>query len=267
MASDVGTADREAGTRPSASAGTRAVDRAFDVLSCFTTGPMDRGVSEIAEAAGLSTSTAHRLARSLVDRGYLMQPSPSGRYRLGPSAVILGRIAQRAFGIDEAMPMLQELAKETGESVNLGIREAGHAVVLVHVPSRQSLRFEQPPGTVVRLHASSIGKCLLAWTQPETNLAELALDRLTPATITTVARLRTELAAVREQGYSVDREEAVLGVRCVGAPIAGGGATPLAALAVQGPSVRFPDERIPELAVAARGTAERISLALEKVIV
>lgn len=244
--------------------GTRAIDRALDVLACFTRGDGDRGIAEIAQETGLATSTAHRIARSLVGRGYLQQQdSPSGRYRLGPSSVVLGRVAQRSLGLDEAIPILRELAELTGATVNLGIRHASRVVVLAHIASQHPLRFEQPVGTEVALHASAMGKCCLAHPGGTLQAPSGPLDALTPATIVDADRLEAEVAEVRDRGYSTDLEESVVGVRCVGAPILRGQGRAVAAVAVQAPAVRLPSERIPELAEAVTDAARRIEFALE----
>jgi DNA-binding IclR family transcriptional regulator len=114
------------------------------------------------------------------------------------------------------------------------------------VPSIEPLRFEQRPGTRVPLHVSAMGKALLAWSggPPE---ADAKLERFTPHSITSSSRLTRELERIREQGYSLNDEERNLGVRAVAVPMLDAEERAVAAIALQGPTVRLTDRRIPKL--------------------
>ena len=201
----------------------------------------------------------HRIARALVVAGFLDQNERTNRYHLGRSLLLLGQVAQHSFGLDRAHPIAERLARETGESVNLGIRESTDGVVALSVASKHHLRFHQPPGTRTALHASAIGKTLLAFgAGVDRELRGLGpLAALTPHTITSAAALRADLVATRERGWAFDDEESIPGARCLGAPILGAGGRARAALALQAPSVRMPPERAAELRPALlRATAD-----------
>ena len=248
------------------STGTQAIERSLAVLSCFMQAEPELGITDIARVLELSPSTVHRIARALVGAGFLEQNERTNRYHLGRSLLLLGQVAQHSFGLDRAHPIAERLAEETGESVNLGIREPSAGVVALSVASKHHLRFHQPPGTRAPLHASAIGKALLAFGGGgalERELGALApLVPLTAHTITSVSALRRELSLTRQRGWSFDDEESISGVRCLGAPILGAGGEARAALALQSPSVRMPPARAEELRPALLRAALDIQHAL-----
>ena len=133
------------------------------------------GITELAARHQLSPSTAHRIARALVDAGFLEQDERTERYRLGVGLAELGLLTLRRIGVDSARPLLEELSAATGESVNLGVRRGDSVLVLVRVVSDQPLRFEQPEGSSVPIHTSAMGKALLAFSaDPVTEVDGLA---------------------------------------------------------------------------------------------
>lgn len=240
--------------------GAQAIDRALSVLLCFAEQERELGITEISRALDLSPSTVHRIVRALSARGFLRQNPISDRYQLGQTTVILGQIAQRTFDLDRALPLLKELAEITGESVNLGMRDRNRVFVLLHVESPHALRFDHKPGSEVPLHASAMGKCLVAWSRdPLGLLTELEpLPKLTPTTITSLDDWEAEIVRIRRRGYSVDDEESVAGVRCVGAPVVDADGTADIALAVLAPSVRMSDRTVQTVSKHVRRIAERI---------
>ncbi|RBM14114.1 IclR family transcriptional regulator [Prauserella sp. PE36] len=245
--------------------GAQTISRAFAVLRLFREHRGDLGVGMISKELGLNVSTTHRIVRALVSEGYLAQNEDSERYYLGTGALLLGQAAHRNFGLDVVYPVLQQVAASTGESVNLGVLSGDTAVVVERIESAKPLRFTQPPGTRVPLHASSMGKVLLAF-NAETEQRMLRgvkrLEQLTPNTFGTPKELRSELERTRARGWSIDNEELTQGVRCVGAPICDGAGIARAAIAIQAPAVRVPDERFDELGPVAMRAAKEISALL-----
>lgn len=242
-------------------AGTQAISRAFTVLNLFRDEGTDLGVVQIAERLGLTLSTAHRIARALVAEGYLSQDEGRERYRLGPQALLLGQAAQRALGMGLARPVLEELAEKTHESVNLGLLDHDHAVVIQRIESQQPLRLSVEVGTRIELHATAMGKALLAYND-ELNIQldrfSEPLAQLTPRTHQQLPSLREDLRAIRDRGWSTDDEESFLGVRCLGAPVLDPTGQAHAAIAVQAPAVRMPDERMDEVGPLVRRCADEL---------
>lgn len=244
-------------------AGTQAIGRALAVLRVFREGPRDLGVMQVANALGLSPSTTHRIIRALAADGYLTQSGVTDRYSLGREAVLLGLAAQRNLGLDAAQPILERVAAATGESVNMGVRDGNAALVLLRIASAQPLRFDQPPGTRVPLHASSMGKALLAFDGGVESLPQdVPLSEYTSTTITSRPRLARELTAIRSRGFSIDLEESLPGVRCVGAPVCDAWGRAFAAIAVQAPAVRMSDLRLQQLGELVCQAASEVGEAL-----
>lgn len=239
--------------------GAQAIERALGVLRCFESAT-DLGITEIARRTGLSISTAHRVTKALTEGGLLTQDPKTERYQLGPTLVVLGNKAARGLGYDAALPSLRALSTDTGESVNLGIRAGTDVQVVLDVASAQPLRFAQQPGTRVPLHTSAMGKCLLAFAGDiEAEIAELGeLPRITEKTITDPAELADELRRVRARGWALNDEERHAGVRTVAVPVLSSDGGVVAAIAVQGPTVRITDEKISELTERLRVAAEEV---------
>lgn len=237
--------------------GAQAVERALAVLRALEACEQPLGVTELAQRTGLTISTAHRLARTLTDAGLLTQDERTERYQLGPALIVLGGKAADRLGYERALPALRQLATATGESINLGIRAGNEVHVVLHVPSPQPLRFDQQPGTAVPVHLSAMGKCLLANAADiDSQIASLGeLDKVTDRSITDHTRLRAELELVRERGWALNDEERNTGVRAIAAPVLAPGGGALAAIAVQGPTVRVTDDRLPGLAAQLEKTA------------
>lgn len=242
-------------------AGTQAIRRAFAVLDLFREGEGELGVVQVAEELGLTLSTAHRIARALVSEGYLAQSGGRERYRLGLHALLLGQAAQRAMGMEVAKPVLQRLAEQTQESVNLGLADVDHAVVIQRVESTQALRFSVEVGSTVELHATSMGKALLAFNDDLRRQVEAheRFNQLTDKTHGTLTGLLDDLEEVKQRGWSIDDEESMPGVRCVAAPIIGPDGQARAAVAVQAPAVRMPDPRFFELGPMVRQAADELA--------
>lgn len=243
--------------------GAQSISRALAVLAALRDNPGGVGAAEIARSVGLHTSTTHRVLRALLAEGYLAKGERGDQYRLGREAFLLGRAAERDLGFDLVAPVLNTARDQTGESLNLVIREGDHGLVILRVESMQSLRFSQPVGSRLPLHSTSTGKALLAWS-PDPAASVTAMGPLTshtPTTLTAPDRLLRELAEIKDRGYSINRGERIEGVRGVAAPVLHPGAPDalFGAVAIQGPEVRMPDSRIDELGQRVMAVAKELA--------
>lgn len=252
-----------AGNRSKSVAGTKAIDRALHVLSSFVTTP-EQGITEIAADADLSPSTVHRIVRALVQSGYLEQSTETDRYHLGHAAHVLGQSARESWGFDRALPILERIGGITGESVNMGVADGKDVVVMLRVESVQPLRFDQPAGSRISMHCSSMGKALLAFNNSP--LPRLDYTKITPTSIASESDYKKELVRTQERGYAIDDQESIPGVSCVAAPILDSDGFAVAAIAVQGPTVRMTSERIVAISeqVIAAANEIRDTLGLDK---
>ncbi len=245
-----------------AGTGTQAIARTLAVLAAFRQEDRDLGISELAERLSLSASTVHRIVRALAAEGYLAQNEETERYYLGRASVLLGQAANRRLGLHQAHSVLERVSLETGESVNLGVREGHEMVVVIRVESKHPLRFSQEPGSRLPVHASAMGKATLSRSPaPADEVAglPLPLESLTPHTIVSPDKLLRELDQIRNRGYSLDLEEAIMGVRCVAAPVVSPHAGVLGAVAIQAPAVRMPRPRLKMLTPLAIAAADEIA--------
>ena len=205
---------------------------------------MSLGITEIARQAGLNLTTAHRLVRTLVHEQFMEQDPTNEQYRLGPALAVLGRRAVEGSGVDRARPTIERLSETTGESVSVGVRSSGGVVVVIQSSSRHALRFEHPAGGAIDVHASAMGKVLMAFGEipPATAIEELGpLARFTAATITDRPAMLEELERVRTDGFATNREERYDGVCGVAAPVLDASGVARFAIGIQGPSVRLTD--------------------------
>lgn len=216
----------------------------------------------IAAKMGLTQGTANRIIRALMAEGLLAQNPKTTNYFLGSTTVLLGQAAQLGFGLDKAMPVLEQVNRDTGESVNLVVREWNESVVLMRVASTLPLRFEQRIGARFPLYATASGKAILAASSDsEDYLAQLPkrLPGITDHTLKTPAELEKQLDEIRKRGFSIDEEENVDGVRCVGAAVLDPTGVALAALVIQVPSVRMPPRRVKELGHIVQQAAREVA--------
>jgi IclR family transcriptional regulator, acetate operon repressor len=250
------TAASSDGGSARAFSGVQSLGRAFDVLELMAAAGGEVALSRLAEESGLPGPTIHRIVRTLVDRGYVLQ-MPSRRYILGPRLIGLGSGARAAVEA-WASPPLQALAEETGETANLAMLDVERVVYVAQVPStRHTMRMFTEVGRRVYAHCTGVGKALLA-ELPDDEVVRMleaaGMPATTSHTITDVDRMLEELVAVRERGYAVDDGEQELGVRCVAVAV-----TPATAVSVSGPASRVTRKAVPGLADVLQGAARRLA--------
>lgn len=228
-------------TEGSAPGGVQSVTRAFYLLELITAAGGEMAISELAGRSGLPLPTIHRIIRTLITSGYVLQ-QPSRRYTLGPRLIGLGETASRMLGA-WARPRLADLVETLGETANMAILDGDRAVYIAQVPSRHSMRMFTEVGRRVDLHCTGVGKALLAQLPPATALEivrQTGMPARTQHSITDPDELMEALARVRERGYVIDDGEQEIGVRCVAVPVTG--APSLTSISISGPETRLTPE-------------------------
>jgi DNA-binding IclR family transcriptional regulator len=244
-------------------AGRSVTSRALAVLDAFDSSAPRLSLSEIATRAGLPLTTAHRLLGELVAWGALSRRS-DGRYEVGRRLWELGLLAPVQLELRQvAAPFLLDVHTATRDTVHLAVREDLSALYVERISGRESVPVVSQVGTRLPLHATGVGKVLLAWAPDD--VAERALRapaRATRHTIVEPGRLRRELGEIRRRGYSRTAEEMSLGASSVAVPVtAPRGGTPVVvgALGIVVPSHRRDLGRlVPVLEVAARGIGREV---------
>lgn len=213
----------EAEAAPEEKRHVTSVGKALRLLTAFQSITPPVGVSELARLSGLPKSTAFRFLADLERVGFVERDGSD--YRLGLPLFELGNKVPvcRPNGLrDSAMPELSQLHSRTGLSVHLGVLQGTDVVHLAKVNRRTKMvPGHLLPGSRRPATCSALGKAILAFSPKETvrEVVESGLTRRTPYSITELPRLLRELTKVRESGVAHEREESVLGLIGVAAPI------------------------------------------------
>jgi DNA-binding IclR family transcriptional regulator len=221
-----------------------SVERAFAVVEELRgQGPMR--IEAVADALGVSTSTAHVHLKTLEEVGYVVRDDAG--YRLGYRFLRNGIEERRRSQVYEVTrPEVDELAVETGEVANLGVEEAGKRVILYQAEGTEAVYDNAPVGEYTDMHWTALGKAILAHL-PERYVDDIVdaygLPERRPSTITDRGALTEELARVRDREYAVEDEERRAGIRSVAVPILADEEV-VGAVSVSGPKERLDDARI-----------------------
>lgn len=244
-------------------AGTQTIRRAVAMLEAFTDERPSWNVSELAERVGLNRTTTYRLLSALENAEYVYRDPSNESYRLGSGLIALGGRAQRANSVRSvALPELEVLASETGETATLEILHGDNVVIIEEIPGEFVTSGSQHIGSRWPAYATSTGKAILATLPPReltTILKQQPLSPLTEKTITSVDELRACLDEVRRTGYAVAVEELELGYIAVGAPVLDAAGRAVAAISLGGTLTRLTGDRIPQVGANVRAAARRIS--------
>ncbi len=244
----------------------RSVATALHLLRELASADAPLGVTEAARRLGVAPSTAHRLLSTMVAAGFAMR-SPAGRgYRRGPELVRMfgRRPVQLVLLRDAAHPVLDRIARETGETAHLSILEGLDVVGIDHVESTAPLVSRHSIGSRVPAHATAVGHALLAFSPEAAEvLIEEGLARLTDSTVPTGAALRRSLADVRRRGYAVNNRQWHAETAGAAAPIIDRSGEAVAALGISGPASRIGRrETLDRLGRIARAAAAEIAARL-----
>lgn len=236
--------------------------RMMDVLQCFSTVARRLTLAQIATATQLPRPTVHRILGALKEIGFIEQDVKGGGYMLGIGLYELGSLSLANMDLHrEAQPFVEQLSRQCGASVHLGIFN-GHAVVLIErgevdePRKRLSARLETAP-----IHCTGVGKAVGAFLPDEVvqRVAAEGLQGYTPHTLTTLPALQRDYAKIRKRGYALDNEELQLFVRCVAAPIRNASGRVFAGISVSGPADRMTADLQQQLAPIVVETAAAIS--------
>lgn len=231
----------------------------LDVLSYYHD-PVS--LKQLALETGLHPSTAHRILSAMTANGFVERTDP-GAYQLGIRLLELGNLVKSRINIrDSAMPLMQRLHREIGESVNLGVRQGDEIVYVERTSSgRSSVRVVHLVGARAPLHITAVGKLFLVEDGAQKvreYAARTGLPGRTPASITVLQALERELDRVRRHGIAFDNEEIEQGLRCIAAPIRDDTGELVAGLSVSAPA----DRHNPDWVMIVSKTADEISAAI-----
>ena len=220
---------------------------------------------ELTLRTGIAKSTVFRILATLHHLGYVHRDGQRTYHLSHTLADLVTEVASSEALRRLALPHMLKLRDQFGETVNLGQLRLDKVVYLEVVPSEYALRLHEQPGASVPVHASALGKAILAFTPTgavESLIQGRELPALTPNTITEPGALRRALRRIRARGYALDLEETMPLATCAGAPILDASGRALAALSISGPSSRFQPRRDRRVVAALRAAAAEISVRL-----
>jgi DNA-binding IclR family transcriptional regulator len=219
----------------------QSVDRAVRILKALGEHPGRLSLADLSERVGLAKTTVHGLLRTLQEHGLVEQHLDTDKYQLGPELLQLGNSYLDLSELrSRSLAWSELLATRVDEAVRVGVPHRDGVLVVHHVFRPDASLQLLEVGALVPMHATALGKALLAYLDPDIadELVASGLPKLTGHTQVTATAIRRDLAKVREQGYAVEREEALLGEGGVAAPIFDRTSEPVGAVGVAGPKER-----------------------------
>lgn len=203
--------------------GRSVTSKILAILAAFETTRRSLSLTEISVAADLPLSTTHRLVGELVESGMLSR-SANGGIQLGLRLWAIAQNTGRQLR-DTARPYVQDLFSLTGETSQLAIRDGNMSLYIDRVYGTKRIARASRVGGRLPLHATAVGKVILAFSEPWVADAylELPLQQLTAHTRSNPKQLREELERVREHGYATTNEEVRLGTSSIAVPVFHGG--------------------------------------------
>ncbi|MEN0614968.1 IclR family transcriptional regulator [Klebsiella indica] len=244
----------------------QSVERALTILDLFNEQATELKITDISKQMGLSKSTLHSLLKTLQLYGYIDQNPENDKYRLGMKLVERGNFVVSSIDIrQKAKRWLTELSQRTGQTTHLGILDGREGVYIEKIEGRLAAIAYSRIGRRLPIHATAIGKILIAWlseTELNTLLEGYQYTSFTPATITCREDLLATLAQTRVQGYALDCEENEQDVRCVAVPVWNHESRVIAALSLSTLTSRVDDDELARY----RGLLEEAGRQLSKAL-
>lgn len=238
------------------------VKKAFQILELVAGEEKNLTISDLSRELGISKSTVHGITRALEEAGALCRDKISKRYTLGTALFELARAGYARNDLkDTARPIMEKLMRSTRQSVFLGIRSGNNVSIIDIVESEQELKITSPIGTRVPLLAGALGKAFLASMDRElagSLVKAIGLRRFTDNSITDSNHYMKMVEEARENGYGIDDEEYIQGVRAVAAVIRGPG-QPMSAVWIVGFTPSMGEERMTDIAMETKRAAEEIA--------
>lgn len=240
----------------------RSVDRALDILLCFTREEPARSLTQIAESVHMSKTTVHRLLTTLENKRFITRDKVTGLYRLGFRFIEMASLVLQDVELHRwAQPYLKRLSSEFGETVDLSILEGSHVMYLEVIESPQRVKLAAAVGQRLPAFFTASGKALLAFL-PEEQVKKITAENLADSSnhaSISMEDMVADLKATSDRGYAISEQEYEEAINAVAAPIFDVDKHPIASIAIVGPSYRLTKERLPLLGEALRSMCQVIS--------
>lgn len=237
--------------------------KCFRALELLAQEPYELALSDLAARMDQPLASVHRLIATLVEASFVEQDSATRRYRLAGKALWVGAgYLRNSLVYRAAFLVMQETARTSPGLIHLGAQHGDWVLYLHTVGSPSRLYLYADTGERRPLHATGLGKAILAWQPAElvNRIAGRKLKRFTKHTLCSASDLKEDLRKIRERGYAIDNEEGVMGLRCVAAPIFDASGVSVAALSMSAPVHVLSNRAIDGAAAQIREAAMKISV-------
>lgn len=243
--------------------GIQSLGRAFSILETIAHHREGIGLADLSKLVGLHNSTAFHLVKTLVSLGYVRQDGDNKRYRVGrPLFALAASCLDEIEMVNVATPVMEELARETGESAHFAVRMGDAVVVIARTSGPGAFQLADRVGVVRPAHCTALGKVILASLRPDQLQRFLARAELTPSTeksITEVPILMREIEEVRRGGIAFDDGEFNAEVRCAAVAVKDFTGAVIGALGISGPVWRLTIQALQSRAKILQAAADRLS--------
>jgi len=228
----------------------KSVEKAFDVLACYTHDTPDFSMNELAQKLGVSKGSIHRILITAQKKGFIEKNDQTKRYQLGTKLFELGSIVMSRTNLStESLPFLRNLTSKTGETSYVIIRDQDEALCIQSVEGHNYLRvLFLEVGKKMPLYIGAGPKIILS-NLDDTEIAEWFNRnpnrvKWTEHTVTDQELIWQDIMRIRKRGYAESIEDVTDGVTSVGAPIRDAQGKVIAAVSIGGDSINFSDNKI-----------------------
>src|SRR5882762_4814686 len=243
--------------------GIQSLGRAFAILEEVARHREGIALADLSKRVGLHNSTAFHLVKTMVSLGYIRQEKDSKRYRVGrPLFALAASSLDEIEMVNVATPILEDLARETGESSHFAVRMGDAVVVIARTSGPGAFQLTDRVGVVRPAHCTALGKIILASLRPDQLKRFLDRVELKPSTkksITDQSVLLREIAEIRRSAIAFDDGEFNAEVRCVAVPVYNFTGDVIGALGISGPIWRMSDQVLQSRAKTVQAAAHRLS--------
>ena len=243
--------------------GIQSLGRAFAILEEVARHREGIGLADLSKRVGLHNSTAFHLVKTMVSLGYVRQEKDTKRYRVGrPLFALAASSLDEIEMVNVATPVLEDLARDTGESSHFAVRMGDAVTVIARTSGPGAFQLTDRVGVVRPAHSTALGKIIRAALRPDQLQRFLERVELAPSTeksITEIAALKREIEEIRRSGIAFDDGEFNLEVRCVAVPVRDFTGRIIGALGISGPVWRLSIQALQSRAKMLQGAADRLS--------
>jgi IclR family KDG regulon transcriptional repressor len=244
--------------------GGRTLERGLDLLELLTWGDHEKSCTQLSKESGFNIATTHRLLQVLVRRGYLKQHPATSRYRLSLKLFEFGSLAVQQLNIrEEALPILKDLAAETGDTAYLIVMDNDEGLCLARIDGHHFVRvLLLQIGGRLPLYLGAGPKVLLAHQSDleiDSYLNRVELKPWTPHTVTDPVELKKTLIDIRRRGYALSVEDNSNDVSALGCPVFGPTGDVVASVSISGLAIHYKGDSILKLATKVQAAANELS--------